>query len=930
MIYETLKSLKNLWLYSNECAIKDLVIYMREKNALRDTQIEAIEIYLYLKIKGENKPLWRLFCEGFFIDYADLNTAERYFHEKQEIVKLALYNFAKQQLPALAKMIDENKVEDYEAIVKKMFYDVNYSDYLLSLPMGAGKTYLMASFIYLDLYFALLEPENKSFAHNFLILIPSGLKNSIAPSLRSIAHFDGSWILPKIQADKIKKLLNFDILDVPKTAKKSNLANNPNAAKVNSILPNPFGQIFIVNAEKVILDSKASGFFEAEEIIENELKQKLALIPKLSIFIDEVHHAASDDIKLRQVVSWWNAQGNITTVLGFSGTPYLKSSEKIVIDENLFFKFSTIMNTVYYYPLISAIQKFLKIPTVKSANLEKIAILSEAIVDFQNLYKTKVYEDGCIAKCAIYCSSIADLEELVYPHLISKLNIDKDEILKFHQGNKEYKLPQSSEMEFRSLDTPQSKKRYILLVQVGKEGWDCRSLTGVVLSGSSDSPKNMVLQTSCRCLREADKNNNTALIWLNNANAKILNEQLKKEQNSSIEEINALSREDKDTYLQRISRVEHLKIPPIDFYQLRIKYTTIDVEETANTQQKLNTIMEKIETYVTKVFIHSGEFANIDENLTVKETMFDQKLSFEDFLFAFSKKSFIHISLNELRVYEKELLNIYTKITQNSFFNSLVDMEKLSNDIALSFSIKRTFNSISETIKQEATILIAQNLKDIAYNAKLYPSPIGISQILEADKNPYFIDAFETHKKQRSIELIGEGKITEAMSVLGENLEFATKYKENSFHYLPYNFKQSSFEKEILERSFGLESFKKHHCEIYYNGERGLSEFVIECYKKTQTSHSYIGRYTTDFLILKRDSKNTISKVLILETKGEGFANDELFKAKAEFVNGEFIKANNEAFGYKRFGFLYLEDSKTIDENLRLLNQKITHFFEED
>jgi hypothetical protein len=40
---------------------------------------------------------------------------------------------------------------------------------------------------------------------------------------------------------------------------------------------------------------------------------------------------------------------------------------------------------------------------------------------------------------------------------------------------------------------PISKKRYILLVQVGKEGWDCPSLTGVILSQKGDSPQNMVL-----------------------------------------------------------------------------------------------------------------------------------------------------------------------------------------------------------------------------------------------------------------------------------------------------------------------------------------------------------------------------------------------------------------------------------------------------
>jgi type III restriction enzyme len=42
--------------------------------------------------------------------------------------------------------------------------------------------------------------------------------------------------------------------------------------------------------------------------------------------IDEVHHAATDDIKLRQAVNYWHSKGNITTVLGFSGTPYLQGA----------------------------------------------------------------------------------------------------------------------------------------------------------------------------------------------------------------------------------------------------------------------------------------------------------------------------------------------------------------------------------------------------------------------------------------------------------------------------------------------------------------------------------------------------------------------------------------------------------------------------
>ncbi len=912
MLDKTIRLLKNRWLYSDACTIKEIINYINKEGKLRDTQVEAIEIYLFLKIKGENRPLWELFSNGFFIDNSNFDVVENILYSQNETQKLSLYNFAKNELPSLAKAIQDNKELDYNDIIKKIFYDISYSDYLLSLPMGAGKTYLMASFIYLDLYFALNEPNNKKFAHNFLILIPSGLKNSIAPSLKSIESFDGSWVLPKIQAKKIKKLLKFDILDVPKTAKKSNLAVNPNASKVNSILPNPFGQIFVVNAEKVILNSKASGLFEDDEIIENELKQKLSLVPNLSILIDEVHHAASDDIKLRQVVSWWSSQGNITTVLGFSGTPYLKSAEKIYIDDEQFFKFSHITNTVYYYPLTTAIQNFLKLPTVKSANLDKTDILTQAINDFNELYKTKVYEDGTIAKCAIYCSSIKDLEEVVYPHLITKLKIPKDEILKFHKGNKDYKIPASNELEFRSLDLKSSEKRYILLVQVGKEGWDCRSLTSVILSGSSDSPKNMVLQTSCRCLRESDKEDNTALIWLNESNAKILNEQLKKEQNSSIEEINSLGRSAKENLIKRSSRLEYLKIPKIDFYQLRIKYTTINTEEDANTKHKLKDILKNIDSYKSdKIIVKSGSFKDINENTKLTDRVY-KKINFEDFLFRIRKNSFMQIELFE---YKNELEAIYKKVD---------DLELVYEDISLCFSIKRELNSKSEQIKQEAEILITKNLKDVEFNKKLYPSQTAIKQILVADKDDNFIKNYDNLRKEKILKLVEEQKFDEISKISDEGLETATKNKDKSLHYLPYDFKQSGFEKDILEKFFSL---NYNDLEIYYNGERGLTEFVVECYKKQRSNYKYIGKYTTDFLILKRDNSGAISKILILETKGQGFANDETFKAKAKFVNSEFISSNNEAFGYKRFDFLYLEDSVSLDENLVIMDDRIKKFF---
>ena len=426
----------------------------------------------------------------------------------------------------------------------------------MSLPMGAGKTFLMAAIIYLDLYFAQNEPDNTAFAHNFLVLIPSGLKSSIAPSLRTIENFDPEWVIPNPAAAQIKRQLSFEILDEQKSAKSSNRVRNPNVQKVSQCFPNPYATVFVVNAEKVILDRIDINARQAQDLIgksederdqsANELRNQIGKIPHLSILIDEVHHAATDDIKLRQVVNKWQQGGNITTVLGFSGTPFLSEADRVFINETTNVKFSRITNTVYYYPLIKAINSFLKKPQVKIAQgmQDRLEIIRQGIADFRQQFGDKRYANGSIAKLAIYCSDIETLEEQVYPFLIGELNIPTNEILKFHRGNREHPQPPGSELDFRSLDLPApytSGKRYILLVQIGKEGWDCRSLTGIILSQQGDCKRNMILQTSCRCLRQVDveaAETEEALIWLNDGNARILNGQLRQQQQTSIQEIN--------------------------------------------------------------------------------------------------------------------------------------------------------------------------------------------------------------------------------------------------------------------------------------------------------------------------------------------------------------------------------------------------------
>lgn len=961
MLHYIIQQKKNEWLQSDDCTIRDLVKYIRDKGHLRDTQIEAIETYLFLKIQGQNKPLWQLFSEGFFTNGTDLakldinQIAREYLTQNKNA--FALFDFARQKngngtyIPELEKLIKANPASlDYDTIIKSIFYNVNYADYLMSLPMGAGKTFLMAAFIYLDLYFADNEPENKAFAHNFLVLIPSGLKSSIVPSLKTIENFDPSWVLPEPSASNLKKLLKFEVLDEQKTAKKSNKARNPNAQKVNACLPNPFGQVFVVNAEKVILESFKFNaqteleLDEEEKDTTNDLKRLFGQIPNLSILIDEVHHAATDDIKLRQAVNYWHSKGNITTVLGFSGTPYLQSAEKIKAGDYEF-KFSQITNTVYYYPLVTAIRKFLKTPTVKiGQNLDRFQIIKQGIEDFDNQYKNKVYENGTIAKVAIYCSNIEVLEEEVYPFLTGELKINPNEILRFHKGNKAHPQPEGSELEFRSLDLPISKKRYILLVQIGKEGWDCPSLTGVILSQKGDSPQNMVLQTSCRCLRQVDKDKEeTALIWLNKDNADTLNKQLKQEQNTSIEELNSTKRTGKPETIDRHSRMDFLQLPKVDFYQMKVTYQAIDEEETPNTKAKLKALLKNIDNFKASALITTSDIANIDtgEIDVINETGI-AFANFNQWLFEISRESFGLISEELLHQYDSELNEIFETVSfekeRQRFFNELYDLHTIQSKIRLAFSIKRDLQTDTEVIPKQAELLIAERLTEVEKNARLYPNETDTTKILELDKSnaTVSIDTAEIEKAyqlmKETLEAQGMGNFVPTYESFKADKDYSlpVKSKNHTFHYLPYNFGgsgSSGFEIETLQKALQLADFKNKELEIYYNGERGLTEFVINCFAKEGRYWKNVGKYTTDFLIVKRTAKDKIHKALLIETKGSVYAEDKVFQKKKNYVETEFLKLNKEKFGYQRFDFLYLEDSKDIAANITKLNNKINQFF---
>ena len=965
MFYQLIQKKRDLWFQSSDCTVLYLVDYIYQRGMLRDAQIDAIKTYLFLKIACQGKPLWQLFAEGEFnetdVDAEEINAEARDVMTKNPAA-LALYQYSRQKdrngkqiAPELEQFIRHHAREiDYEKVLKDIFYQVTYSDYLFSLPMGAGKTYLMAAFIYIDLYFAQNEPHNPIWAHNFLILAPSGLKSSIVASLRSIQNFDVTWLFPAATAMQLKRLVKFEILDEQKSARKSSVIRNPNAFKINQHWEGGtmMGLVAITNAEKVILDKweekdKDPNCFSDDERrqleVANELRNMIGIIPSLSIFIDEVHHASDGEIKLRQVVTEWATLGcNFCNVLGFTGTPYLEKAEKVTLGGSFNIKNTNITNVVYFYPLMEGIDNFLKRPEVKFTDHDMLTIVRSGVHEFLDKYKDTTYADGTCAKLAVYCGQIPTLEEEIYPlvsEIVTEYGLNPAEvILKRHKGSnsskagaRKYAEPEGSEVAFAMLDSPTSKIRIVLLVQIGKEGWDCKSLTGVVLPHEGACPKNMVLQTSCRCLRQVVRGEQEkALVWMNRWNADKLNKELKQQQNITLQEFSKKPEPAKKR-IERFSRMDKQQVPPIDFFQLKVEYETQVIEEQPDTATLLADESLKQKANRSLVYVQDFEGNMLGYEDLRKEN--GESFTFHWWLQKIAKESMGALSMKELKQYEAQLHKLFDEITiadeQDGKYrteNMEYDHYQIRANIRKAFVPKRDFRISEEVVPDTATILSVEQPMplDVEDDSRFYPSEKVVKEILAWDNDPGKMELPpEVKAVVEKMKAAGFSDTDIQMMVKDKLPKDEYPERNQTYHYLPYRF-DSNLEKEYFANGL-IPLMKDKQLEYYFNGDDTLTEFKIRCYRRVGKHWQYDGLYYPDFLVLSRDTEGRIDRICIIETKGEVYA--AKFKERLEFMRDVFVPKNNEAFHRKRFQFLYLEDTISAEERMAKTLQMIKEFF---
>jgi len=795
----------------------------------------------------------------------------------------------------------------------------------------------MACFIYLDLYFATLFRDDNRFAHNFVVFAPQASKTAILPSLRTIKDFNPEWILPKEEADKLKQIITIEILDSLSSKRKDKLhGNNPNLEKVNRIKQTKdFGMVFITNAEKVVLErydaqdkiyiDPESAFYDVKIASElkktNELREALSQISNLTIILDEVHHSygstGNGEKKLRQAVGVLNQHSNVNSVIGLSGTPYVKT--KIEIDGKTI-TLNQIQDIVYNYPLNIGIGRFLKKPDIRKVSVDGV-LIEQALTDFFSDYDT-VYQDGTKSKIAFYCPSIQKLNNDILPIIhkwyhknrsgkeyeifkyYSNPTAKKNDTVEVKEEIARFKLPKENLAIFNNLDKPYSKKRVILLVAIGTEGWDCRSLTSVVLPRQKTT-KNFVLQTTCRCLREViDASKENALIYLYADNYNTLDKELKENYQLSVTDLS----ERKDQNIE--VKVRKPKLGKLKYKQIETKYRIIKKISPEIKKELLTfniSVIKNKYSYDSSIVSGSIGRNGLTSEVAVADVQLDHtaSFSFEDFIYSLSFYSYGLFSEADLfNEYNQELLLVYKNIEKEVewlLLNPYLDIVDINKMIASSFMERVEYTK--EVIQQETEIELLE--WDGSHNKMSFVSPKGVTYkfMPEISQRDYQGNrGYGKHPEYMEDDFFGEDNNCDPQEI--------------SYNYIPYKM-DSGFEQNALTEMLKLSELKD--LEVYFNGykDERLQSFWIQTPR---------GRYTPDFLIIKR-KENTkykkgqtipIEKAIIIETKGRPYYNDE-FRAKEKFVKDEFLKYNNH-LSYHCF----IDDGENdFTKHLEILKKKI-------
>lgn len=427
-------------------------------------------------------------------------------------------------------------------------------------------------------------------------------------------------------------------------------------------------------------------------------------------------------------------------------------------------------------------------------------------------------------------------------------------------------------------------------------------------------------------MRQIDKNApETALIYLNDTNAGKLNDELQKQQHISLKEFSQ-GGDLKKVTLNRYDRTAYLKLPKVDFYQLKVSYETL-ITEPANPEAFIPKAAHGAEnqTGLVRTTDFSMETLSIAADNDERGT---EHASYMEWLTAISKGSFGQLPISELRKHEDALRQVFATITYEKngsrYFSSRYYVSAVNANIRKAFCDKRSFETKQELVPQEASLLNIVNFTPIVtteHPEDYYPKQATVERIMQDDAGKLKMNAKQQQLYDLALELGNQDIIASIMKETGSHPQ-----KDRSFHYLPYH-TDSGFERLFMDEVLALPEMQSLDLELYYNGDRAMTEFKIKCYRQHGNRWDYFGMYTPDFLLIQRRD-GIIHKAIIVETKGEGF--EKTFEEKQKFIEESFVQQNNIRFCYSRFDFLYLPDILSDQKRIEKTQRQISVFFRKE
>ena len=289
----------------------------------------------------------------------------------------------------------------------------------------------------------------------------------------------------------------------------------------------------------------------------------------------------------------------------------------------------------------------------------------------------------------------------------------------------------------------------------------------------------------------------------------------------------------------------------------------------------------------------------------------------------------MHIA--QLKKYTTALQAIFNTITDIRggihFLKGEYNQIQVRANVRKAFIPHRSIEVKEEVIPETAELLQIKNFKsaiEVNDTSKYFPNQEQVLKIIDADKGKKCLRAAIQTTIDTLKTLGNQEQTIQALLDSPDSYESTdSNINDKTYHYLPYRF-DSSF--EIGYFSDSLQAIiRDKQLEFYFNGDDNLTDFKIRCYKKSGKNWGLLGNYTPDFLVISRDDQGAIKQILIIETKGEGFA--AKFAERRQFMEEEFVKLNNEHFGYNRFSFLYIEDTMTPAEQDERTINAINQFF---